>query len=1008
MIIFKEIELQMLEIDILLIDENIKDSVLIEKHLSNIEEYSIKYKHITHLQEAEEYLLHNSPSIILLAINHSVSNEIKRIRSTVSSIPIIVLLKNHDKDLVFQSLNSGADDYLSKDFLNPELTSRSIRYAFERKTNSEKAFESEKKYEELVNLLPQTVFEIDTTGLLTFVNNSSLDSFGYTQEDFTKNLTAFQMIEEKDRARALNNIQNVMMGVKNSDNEYIMLRKDGSTFPALIFSNPIVQNKKILGLRGIIVEITDRKRAEESLKSSEEKFNLAFQSSPISMTIQNSEDVFIDVNDAFLKLTEYSREEIIGYRGNELNLWADKEERNRAQDCYRTNGRVRDYKFRFRKKSGSIGIGIIWTEQIIIDGEITVLTTTLDITERITAQQAEHKNREKYRNIFDTAPVGIYQSTRDGKILSANERLAQILGYDSKDELMQLNLTSDIYYDEDIRENRISKHELKGDVADLELCWKKKDGSPIWVQLTAHVITDDLGATQYFEGFVRNVNEQREAEAKLRENQKLLSTVIETIPLGIWLVDQKGTITHGNSAAQKIWGGAKYVGIEDYGMYKGWFVNNGKKIASREWGAARALLNGEKIINEELEIESFDGIRKTILHSAVPILNSHKEIFGAIVVNQEISELRRKDSQIRKLSRAVEQSPISIVITDTTGIIEYVNPKFEQVTGYSSSESIGKNPRFLKSGYTSTETYIEMWKTLSSGNEWRGEFHNVCKNGNKYWESAVISPIKNSMGVITNYLAVKEDISEQKIITSELIAAKERAEHSDHLKSEFLAQMSHEIRTPLNILLSFSTYIREVLEERQHLTDDLDQYFLTTSNAGKRIIRTIELILNMSDLKSGSFVNKPQPTDIYNDILKHVFHQFHQSVDERKIHFDLIQKSDSLFANIDQFATEQLLIHIIDNAIKFTEKGHVLIYAEKNETGNSVIRIEDTGVGIGDDYLKRLFTPFTQEDQGYSRSFDGNGLGLALVKKYCELNNIRIEIQSEKRKGTIFTLIFPN
>jgi signal transduction histidine kinase len=197
-----------------------------------------------------------------------------------------------------------------------------------------------------------------------------------------------------------------------------------------------------------------------------------------------------------------------------------------------------------------------------------------------------------------------------------------------------------------------------------------------------------------------------------------------------------------------------------------------------------------------------------------------------------------------------------------------------------------------------------------------------------------------------------------------------------------------------------------VLDERQHLTDDLDQYFSTVSIAGKRIIRTIELILNMSDLKSGSYVNDPKPTDVYNEILKDVYHQLHRYADEKKLQFDLIQKSDSLFVNVDQFATEQSLIQIIGNAIKFTEKGHVTICAEENETGNPVITIEDTGVGIGEEYMKMLYTAFTQEDQGYSRSFEGNGLGLALAKKYCDLNNIQIDVKSEKRKGTIFTLTF--
>ncbi len=996
--------------NILLIEENIKDASLIEKHLTSIKELSFRLEHFTQLNEAGEYLLHNSASIILLVMNHSDVNELEKVRRTrkiAPSLPIVVLLKSPDKEFGLLAISVGADDYLLKDSLNHELTLRIFRYAIERKNSLEKAIESERKYKELVNLLPQLVFEIDLNGNLTLVNDLAFKTFGYTREDFANKLNAIQMIEEKDRVRASQNIQKVMGGIVNSDNEYILLRKDGSTFPALIFSSPTVINGEVNGLRGIIIDITERKRAEKSLKLSEEKFNAAFQYSPIAMTIQNSDDRFIDVNDSFLKMTEYSREEIIGFHGKELNLWATKEERERAQEHFRLNGMAKDYEFRFRKKSGKVGIGIIWTEQINLDGKTAVLTSTLDITDRRIAEEAVRKNQEKYRNIFDFAPVGIYQSTIDGKFLSVNEKLVQILGYDSKDDLMICNLGKDIYLKEKEREKTISAFNSKGNVVDLELCWMKKDGTPTWIQLTAQVIKDDSGKTQYYEGFVRDVNEQREAEAKLRENQKLLSVVIETLPLGVWLIDQQGNITHGNTVVQKIWGGAKYVGIDKYGLYKGWFVNTGKKIEPEEWGAARAVRNGESIINEEIEIESFDHKRKVILHSAVPIRNSRKEIIGAIVVNQEITELRLKDAQIRKLSRAVEQSPVLIVITDTSGVIEYVNPKFEEVTGYSSEEVIGRNPRFLKSGYTAKETYEELWKTISAGNEWRGEFHNVCKNGTMYWESAVISPIKNSAGVVTNYLAVKEDISKQKQITAELIHAKEHAEDLDNLKSEFLAQMSHEIRTPLNILLSFSTYIKEILEERDQLTDELDQYFMATRNAGKRIIRTIELILNMSDLKSGGFINHPKTTELYNDILKPVYNQFHQSVDERKIKFDLVQKSDSLFANIDQFAVEQLLIHIIDNAIKFTEKGQVLIQADRNQSGNIVIKVEDTGVGIGKKYMEKLFTPFTQEDQGYSRSFEGNGLGLALVKKYCELNNIHIDVQSEKRVGTIFTLTFP-
>lgn len=1001
------------KITILLIEEDAQDASLIVNHLSTIEEFTINIKRISFLEEAKQYLSNAPASIILIAINDFGSDEIgkiKRIHKIAPDLPIVVLAKSQPNDFILQTVTTDAEDYLLKDNLSKEITLRTIRYAIKHKKSTERLRESERKYKGLVNLLPQTVFEMDVKGNLTFANDLAFQTFGYKHEDFSNDIPAIQLVEEKDRERALSNIQAVLRGEKPTDNEYSMMRKDGTTFPALIFSNPIVKNRTIVGLRGIIFDIKERKQSEAAIMDAQIRYRALYESVNDAILVMDK-DIFIDCNPAALKLYGCTNDQLLlqpPYRFSPPAQPDGRVSKEKAEEKINLAlaGEPQFFEWLHNRYDETLFNAEVSLNRVKLADKFYLIAMVRDISERKKTEEVLYKSEDKYRNIFNSAPVGIYQSTIDGNFLSVNKRLVQILGYDSKDELMQHNLESDIYYNKEERERNISELESKRNVVDLEICWKKKDGTPIWIQLTAQAITDETGKVQYYEGFVRNVNEQREAELKLRENQKLLSTVIETMPFGIWLIDQSGMIIHGNSAAQKIWGGAKYVGIENYGEYKGWFLNTGKKIEPKEWGGARAILNGESVVNEEIEIESFDGKRKILFHSSIPLFNSRKEITGAIVVNQDITELKRKDSQIRKLSRAVEQSPVLIVITDTSGIIEYVNPKFEQVTGYSFSEAIGRNSRFLKSGYTSKETYGELWRTISSGNEWRGEFHNVCKNGDQYWESAVISPIKNSAGVTTNYLAVKEDISEQKKITAELIAAKERAEHSDNLKTEFLAQMSHEVRTPLNVLLSFSTYIKEVLEERQHLTDDLEQYFSTVSIAGKRIIRTIELILNMSDLKSGSYINDPKPTDIYNEILKDVYHQLHRYADEKKLQFDLIQKSDSLFANVDQFATEQSLIQIIDNAIKFTEKGHVTICAEENETGNPVIIIEDTGVGIGEEYMKMLYSAFTQEDQGYSRSFDGNGLGLALAKKYCDLNNIQIDVKSEKRKGTIFTLTF--
>ena len=139
--------------------------------------------------------------------------------------------------------------------------------------------------------------------------------------------------------------------------------------------------------------------------------------------------------------------------------------------------------------------------------------------------------------------------------------------------------------------------------------------------------------------------------------------------------------------------------------------------------------------------------------------SGNRFIVGSI---HDITERKRAEAQLRKLSQAVEQSPVSIVITDTGGIIEYVNPTFTKSTGYTQAEAVGKNPSVLKSGEQSKEFYEELWATITSGNDWKGEFHNKKKNGELYWEAALISPIKNRQGEIVNYLAIKENVTERK------------------------------------------------------------------------------------------------------------------------------------------------------------------------------------------------------------------------------------------------------
>lgn len=237
----------------------------------------------------------------------------------------------------------------------------------------------------------------------------------------------------------------------------------------------------------------------------------------------------------------------------------------------------------------------------------------------------------------------------------------------------------------------------------------------------------------------------------------------------------------------------------------------------------------------------------------------------------------------------------------------------------------------------------------------------------------------------------------------ELDEAKKRAEHSDKLKTEFLTQMSHEIRTPLNSILSFSGLLKETLPEKEERENAV--IFNSITNSCKRIIRTIELILNISQMKTKSYDVKFVNINLAEEVIKTVFDEIKPAAYRKNITPELVY-TEKPEVRVDEYSMRIIFEQLLDNAVKYTQKGFVrLELAEEKKF--AVVKIIDSGIGISDEYLPRLFEPFSQEEQGYTRAYDGNGLGLSLVKTCCDLNNININIKSQKGTGTTVTLEIP-
>lgn len=379
---------------------------------------------------------------------------------------------------------------------------------------------------------------------------------------------------------------------------------------------------------------------------------------------------------------------------------------------------------------------------------------------------------------------------------------------------------------------------------------------------------------------------------------------------------------------------------------------------------------------------------------------------GTACVRVDITENKRAEAEMRKLSRAVEQSPASVIITDLAGVIVYVNPKFTETTGYEAREAIGQKPSLVSSGTRSSADYTNLWETISADQEWHGEFHNKRKDGSFYWENASISAIKNERGEITHYLGIKEDITEQKKNLSELVQAKESAELANQSKTQFLANMSHELRTPLNAIIGFS----EILKEEMFGPIGNKQYLEYTDNifdSGQHLLSVINDILDVSRIEIGA-LDLHEDTINLNTMCQACVNMVQEQANVAKVSLNLNLAENLPFIHGDEIRLKQTIVNLLSNAIKFSTAGErVAVNVFSNDKSGVSFEVCDTGIGISKDQHDNILEPFEQVGDIFNRSHEGSGLGLFFVKSFVDLHAGTFDIESKLGEGSTFRFSLP-
>jgi len=666
------------------------------------------------------------------------------------------------------------------------------------------------------------------------------------------------------------------------------------------------------------------------------------------------------------------------------------------------------------------------------NGEITgVVLVFRDETADREKQRIIEESERKYRNLFESTNDGLclFRIIRDK---DGNAVDSIILGSNSRFEALSGEKEDDLI-SRKVSELQGGRHKKYLPAVFGSLREDKKIFFETYNPVTKKYLNINVypNATESFVMVMQDITERKTSELR----QKALYSVAESMltapsisELSNIIIEQLETVLKNPEIKIELYGhimknipslsfeGTKYAMQLDKpveGSLQSYCLQTGKTLIVNNNDIEKLRKDG--LITGKTEIFK-SCLVMPLLSNTVPMailtISSKEEnafdesmiAFLGIIVNQARTFIDRKafEDEIIKLSKGIIQSPVSIIITDKNSIIEYVNPKYLQVTGLKSEDLIGKKYSDIRNDFLPSDSFEDMISTISDRKEWTGELLSTGQNGEQIWESIHVSPIFDNKGNITHYISIRDDITEEKNMIEKLIIAKEKAEESDRLKTSFLANMSHEVRTPMNAIIGFA----ELIGFKDITQSDRLEYSQIIKQRSFELLAIIDDIIDVSRIETGKLmmlkteVNiRELLVDIYNTA-NTIWRESGKSSVKLELIDDEPEKAITIIT--DSGRLRQILTNLIDNAFKFTEEGVIKFGCMNNADGNMLFYVSDTGIGIPEDKQSVIFERFRQVEEDYSRKKGGIGLGLSICKGLVELLEGNIWVKSAPGKGSTF------
>jgi len=744
-------------------------------------------------------------------------------------------------------------------------------------------------------------------------------------------------------------------------------------------------------------EIKNRQELEEKLLASKKTLQTILDSLPVRVFWKDLDLNYLGCNKSFAEDFDYGDPKALIGKDDFAMKWKESAESFRKGDReVITTGESRLY----FEETLTLPDG---TKQLLRTSKVPLLDTEghicgvigvfEDITDEKIAKDSLKVSEERMDQVFQSTNSWVWEVDQNGLYTYSNDIVKVLLGYDPE-ELVGKKYFYDLFPVEQKEMIKSAAFEIfskKGSFTDFINEVRHKKGHKVILSTNGVPNIDEAGNLTGYRGVDIDITERQRMINDLRESEEKYRLIFEGDSDAFFLLNKHSKqILDVNRAA-----------IELFGYSRKEFLNLKMTDISAEPEKSKKAIDGMapgKFINvHERLYKTKDGDTFPVEISAGCFLLRGEEIvFGAL---RDITERKETEDQMFTLGRVIEQASVSILITDSFGKIEYVNPHFCKHTGYFFKECLGKNPSLLKSGEHPQKFYKNLWNTILAGKTWQGEIKNKKKNGELYWEEAIISPVKVE-DKITHFVGIKKDITREKETAEKMERMQLQLMSAEKLAAigQLSAGVSHEVLNPVNII-SVHT---QLLQRKRRDDADLQEFCQKIRNEIERINKIMSGLLTFSR-KGNSVKELIAIREVLDGALGLVDSDF--ALDN--INIERRYSPDDLKITVDKDEFRQVFLNLIHNARHAMPNGGTLSvgteYILRDNSEWMRVFISDTGTGIKPEHMEKLFLPFfTTKPEG-----KGTGMGLAMVHGIVKEHGGTISVESAEDKGTIFIIDLP-